>query len=247
MTDIKWLRTNSPFPSPRDFVQDDPELPDGLIAISDSINENRLIAAYRQGIFPWYSKGQPVLWWCTSPRMVLETSHIKISKSLHKKIRQVQTNPDWEIKIDTSFQMVMELCANTQRKAQDDTWITTEIIDSYVTLHHLGIAHSVEMWYQNELVGGLYGINLGKMMYGESMFTRVTDASKIALTALCAWCATVGIRLIDCQQETHHLGSLGAQPIPKNEFLDWIESQIDLPTPPWNWNKSVLCAYNKVK
>jgi leucyl/phenylalanyl-tRNA--protein transferase len=247
MTDIKWLRTNSPFPSPRDFVQDDSELPEGLIAISDSINENRLIAAYRLGIFPWYSKGQPVLWWCTSPRMVLKTSHIKISKSLHKKIQQVQTNPEWEIKIDTAFQTVMESCANTQRKDQDDTWITAEIIDSYVQLHHLGIAHSVETWYQNELVGGLYGINLGKMMYGESMFTKVTDASKIALTALCAWCTSVGIELIDCQQETHHLGSLGAKPIPKTEFLDWIESQIDLPAPSWNWNKSVLCAYNKVK
>ncbi len=247
MTEIQWLRTNSPFPSPRDFVQDDPELPDGLIAISDSINENRLIAAYRQGIFPWYSKGQPVLWWCTSPRMVLETSSIKISNSLRKKIQQVQVNSEWEIKIDTSFQTMMESCANTQRKDQDGTWITSEIIDSYVKLHHLGIAHSVEMWYQNELVGGLYGINLGKMMYGESMFTRVTDASKVALTALCAWCASVGIQRIDCQQETDHLGSLGAHPIPKKDFLDWIESQIDLPAPPWNWNKSVLCAYNKVK
>jgi leucyl/phenylalanyl-tRNA--protein transferase len=245
MTAIQWLQTNSPFPSPRHFEQDDPELPDGLIAVSDSIDEYRLIAAYRLGIFPWYNKDQPVLWWCTSPRMVLETAKIKISRSLRKKIKQIQMNPQWEIRIDTSFQRVMESCATSNRKEQDGTWITAEIIDSYVQLHHLGLAHSVETWYQNELVGGLYGINLGKMMYGESMFTNVTDASKIALAALCAWCVEVDIQRIDCQQETSHLGSLGANPISKNEFLDWVESHIDLPAPSWNWNKSVLCAYNQ--
>lgn len=244
MTAITWLEHDSQFPSPRLFTQDDPELPSDLIALSESLNENLLLAAYRQGIFPWYSAGQPVMWWCTSPRMVLETRHIKISHSLTKKLKQVLKDPLWDIRVDSAFRQVMTACAQSLRKDQEGTWITPEIIEYYVKLHEQGIAHSVEIFYAEELVGGLYGINLGKMMYGESMFMRVPDASKIALAALCAWCVQVDIRLIDCQQETSHLASLGASPIAKNDFLDWIASQIDRPSPAWNWDKTVLCAYN---
>ena len=244
MTAIPWIDEDRSFPSPRQFTQTNPELPKDLIALSESMDEELLLKAYRQGIFPWYSEGQPVMWWCTSPRMVLECSAIKISHSLHKKIKQVLKNPRWEIRVDTAFTQVIQACSNAQRKDQDGTWITPEIIAYYSNLNQQGTAHSVETWLDGNLVGGLYGINLGKMVFGESMFTHVTDASKLALAALCAWCNQVGIKLIDCQQQTHHLSSLGAKPISKIAFLDWIDSQVDLPPPSWNWNKSVLCAYN---
>jgi leucyl/phenylalanyl-tRNA--protein transferase len=176
--------------------------------------------------------------------MVLKCSEIKISHSLRKKMKQVLKNPLWEIKVDTAFTEVIQACSNAQRKNQQGTWITNEIVAYYSILNQQGFAHSVEAWFDGNLVGGLYGINLGKMFYGESMFMHVSDASKLALVALCAWCNEVGIQLIDCQQQTQHLSSLGAKPISKTEFLDWIDSQVDLPPPSWNWNKSVLCAYN---
>jgi len=246
MTAIPWIEPHSPFfPSPRTFVQDNLELPEDLIALSDCMDEQLLLAAYRHGIFPWYSEGQPVMWWCTSPRMVLDTRHINISDSLRKKLKQVLKQPEWEIKVDTAFQEVITACAQLQRKDQDGTWITEEIIAHYAELHQRGIAHSVETWFEGKLVGGLYGINLGTMFYGESMFRYITDASKIALAALCAWCVEVDIHLIDCQQQTSHLQSMGAHPIPKDSFLDWIEGHIDQPSPLWKWDKSVLYAYNK--
>jgi len=244
MTAIPWIDEDRSFPSPRQFIQKNPELPEDLIALSESMDEELLLEAYRQGIFPWYNEGQPVMWWCTSPRMVLKCSEIKISHSLHKKMKQVLKNPLWEIKVDTAFIEVIQACSNAQRKNQQGTWITNEIIAYYSILNQQGFAHSVETWFDGNLVGGLYGINLGKMFYGESMFMHVTDSSKLALAALCAWCNQVGIELIDCQQQTQHLSSLGAKPISKIEFLDWIDSQVNLPPPSWNWNKSVLCAYN---
>jgi leucyl/phenylalanyl-tRNA---protein transferase len=239
-----WIDAHRTFPSPRHFVQTHPELPDDLIALSETMDDELLLNAYRQGIFPWYSAGQPIMWWCTSPRMVLHTAEIKITHSLRKKIKQVIKNPAWEIRVDHTFREVIAACAHAQRKDQDGTWITDQIIEHYCELHDRGFAHSVETWFDGALVGGLYGINLGKMFYGESMFMLTTDASKLALAALCAWCQTVDIQLIDCQQQTQHLSSLGARPISKIEFLDWIASQIDLPAPSWNWSKSVLCAYN---
>jgi leucyl/phenylalanyl-tRNA--protein transferase len=244
MTSIVWLDPQSQFPSPRDFRQEDPRLPDGLIALSETLDADQLLEAYRHGIFPWYSAEQPVMWWCTSPRMVLNPKEIKISHSLRKKIKQIRVDPAWEIRVDSAYQEVMTACAKTNRHGQDGTWITSEIIDAYVELHQRGMTHSVETWHNNVLVGGLYCVNLGKMVFGESMFTHITDASKLALCALCAWCTRVGIEMIDCQQETGHLASLGASPIKKEQFLDWIESQIDLPSPPWDWSKEVLYAYN---
>jgi leucyl/phenylalanyl-tRNA--protein transferase len=242
MTAIPWLNTESPFPSPRTFIQDDPELPDGLIAISESMDENRLLEAYRHGIFPWYSEGEPVLWWCTSPRMVLATDRINISQSLHKKLKQVLKQPAWEIKVDSAFLDVIAACAQSQRKNQDGTWITEDIINYYYALHKRGIAHSVETWHQGQLVGGLYGINLGKMFYGESMFRHVTDASKIALAALAAWCEQNQVEMIDCQQETAHLDSLGAAPISRDEFLAHLQvalNQTNIEIP-WKFDKQIL-------
>lgn len=241
MTVTPWILDDEPLPSPKNAPSNDPNIPSGLIALTESISTQRLIEAYRQGIFPWYSRPGPVMWWCTSPRMVLETSKFKVSQSLKKTIRAVLLNPSWEIRVDCAFKEVIQACANSPRNGEvGDTWITPAIIEYYGELHQMGLAHSVETWYDGQLVGGLYGVNLGKMLYGESMFTRVNNASKLALAALCAWCVQVGIRYIDCQQETSHLASLGASPLPQDYFLNWLESQIDLPAPLWNWDKSVL-------
>ncbi|MEI7532511.1 MAG: leucyl/phenylalanyl-tRNA--protein transferase [Betaproteobacteria bacterium] len=241
MTDLVWLSEDDPLPLPRFFHQDDLSLPSGLIALSNEMSPQRLVEAYRLGIFPWYSESEPVMWWCTSPRMVLQVADFKVSRSLLKKIKQVLTDDSWEIRIDSSFNQVIRSCAQVTRSYQGGgTWITDEIIEHYSTLNQWSIAHSVETWHNNRLIGGLYGINLGKMMFGESMFTLEPDASKLALAALCAWCAQVDISMIDCQQETSHLASLGGAPISKTSFLDNLEQRVDLPSPQWAWNKTVL-------
>jgi leucyl/phenylalanyl-tRNA--protein transferase len=237
-----YLNLNEPLPLPRLFEQD-PKFPDGLIAISDSITPKRLIEAYQKGIFPWPSENQPILWWFTSPRMTLRPEDMIIQRSLKKKIQQVLVNPDWEIKIDHSFETVIHSCANSPRHGQDGTWITPEIQENYIELYHQGIAHSIETWYQDELVGGLYGINLGRMFYGESMFMKTADASKIALAALCAKAIQSSIALIDCQQETSHLKSLGAKLMDKTSFLDAIEQLTTEPSPNWFFNKEVLAYW----
>jgi leucyl/phenylalanyl-tRNA--protein transferase len=237
-----YLNPEDPLPLPRLFEQD-PKFPDGLIAISDSITPKRLIEAYQKGIFPWPSENHPILWWFTSPRMTLRPEDMIIRRSLKKKIQQVLINPDWEIKIDHSFETVIRSCANSTREGQSGTWITPEIQENYIALHHQGIAHSIETWHQDELVGGLYGINLGKMFYGESMFMKTADASKLALAALCAQAIQSGIALIDCQQETSHLTSLGAQLMDKTSFLDTIEKLSIQPSPNWSFNKEVLAYW----
>jgi leucyl/phenylalanyl-tRNA--protein transferase len=244
MTALVWLEDSDSFPSPREFVQDNPKLPDGLLALSETINADFLLQAYQQGIFPWYSEGQPVMWWCTSPRMVLPPKDFKVSHSLKKTLGRVLHDPSWEIRVDSNFREVMLQCANSNRPGQDGTWITPQIMNAYSELHTKGFAHSIETWCNEHLVGGLYCVSIGRMVFGESMFTKVPNASKIALAGLCAWCKSVGIELIDCQQETKHLASLGATPIAKNAFLDYIESAIKVSSPSWNWNKSVLVAYN---
>jgi leucyl/phenylalanyl-tRNA--protein transferase len=237
-----YLSPNDPLPLPRLF-EPNPEFPDGLIAITNSITPKRLIEAYQKGIFPWPSEDFPILWWFTSPRMTLCPEDMIIRRSLRKKIQQVLLNPAWEIRVDTAFAQVIKSCANSPRQGQNGTWITPEIQENYLALSHQGIAHSVETWYQGELVGGLYGINLGQMFYGESMFMKVADASKIALAALCARCLQVQIELIDCQQETTHLTSLGGKLMDKMTFLDKIDVLTRKPSPQWGFDKEVLAHW----
>mgnify|MGYP006268523511 CR=1 FL=1 len=237
-----FLYPDDPLPSPEDFIQD-PNFPEGLIALSDEINPQRLIQAYQQGIFPWYSEGQPVLWWFTSPRMVLNPENFIVSHSLRKKIKQILRDPDWEIRVDSAFADVIRACANSPRKGQEGTWITTEIQESYQALHQQGIAHSIETWYQDKLVGGLYGVNLGEMFFGESMFSSASNASKIALAALTAMCINVGIPLIDCQQQTQHLTSMGGQLIDKSQFIQTIKGLVKKISPKWQFDKNVLAYW----
>ena len=226
---IPWLEENTPFPDISLALTEDSGAP-GLLAASASLSSKQLLAAYRQGIFPWYSIGQPVLWWNTEPRMVLKTDQFRISQSLKKRLktvsRSVQTDQRWQVKFDSAFREVMLACA-APRKHEDGTWITNDIISGYTALHRQGYAHSVELWHDDKLVGGLYGVAIGRMFYGESMFARVTDASKIALAWLVHFLKINGVSMIDCQQETAHLASLGAVPIPRKEFLSHVQQAIE--------------------
>ena len=174
---LPWLNITDPFPSPLDTNDPDPEVP-GLIAISTDISSDQLKRAYRQGIFPWYSDSEPILWWCTNPRMVLYTNEFKVSNSLKKFTQEFINDSDWEIRVNYDFLNVINACANKLRPGQNGTWITSEIINAYYELHKLGHAHSVETWYKNELVGGLYCVNFGEMIFGESMFANKTNSSK---------------------------------------------------------------------
>lgn len=191
--------------------------PDGLLAVGGDLSEERLLAAYRKGIFPWYNEDQPILWWSPDPRAVLFPENLKISKSLRKKIRKDLVT----VKFDTAFEQVMLECA-APRLEQNGTWISDEMREAYIRLHKQGYAHSVECWQDNTLVGGLYGIAIGQIFFGESMFSRVTDASKIAFVYLVQHLKAKGFALIDCQVSSAHLASLGACEIGRSEFVTYL-------------------------
>ena len=190
----------------------------------------RLLAAYRLGIFPWYSPGDPILWWSPDPRMVLTPSDIKISRSLRKTIR----HKSFEIRFNTAFEAVIRACA-APRNGHSGTWIVEDMIQAYCRLHQEGHAHSVECWMENQLVGGLYGVAVGRMFFGESMFSRVTDASKLALVALSQALEACDFRMIDCQMYTDHLASMGAKPMQRADFLLRLKEAVQLPTPSALW------------
>ena len=209
---IAWLRPGDRFPPlERALVE-----PNGLLAASGDLTAERVVEAYRQGIFPWYGEGQPVLWWSPDPRMVLYPGEFRCARSLARRLRR----REFDVRFDTAFDAVIEACATAPRgnDGRTDTWITPAMLDTYRALHRLGYAHSVEAWQGGELAGGLYGLALGKVFFGESMFARVTDASKVALAALVGFARRQSIALIDCQQQTQHLASLGARPIPRERF-----------------------------
>lgn len=197
--------------------------PEGIIAIGGDLKPERLLNAYASGIFPWYNPGEEILWWSLDPRMVLFIDDFRYSKSL----RRVVKSGKYEVRIDTNFRQVIIHCAVIQREDQDGTWITDEMMEAYCRLHELGFAHSFETYYEGELVGGLYGVSLGQFFFGESMFHTMTDASKVAFVRLVEFCCDNHFLLIDAQQETPHLASLGAKPIPRQEFLKLLDT-IDL-------------------
>ena len=231
---IPWLDKDTPFPDVSQALTS--EAP-GLLAAGADLSPKRLLMAYRNGIFPWFSEGQPILWWSTDPRMVLMTEQFRISDSLKKTLRKVARDMDnggrWQVRFDSAFEDVMRACAAPRRDGPG-TWISEEIIDGYTGLHKLGYAHSSEVWLDGQLVGGAYGVSIGRMFYGESMFARVTDGSKIALAYLVRFLRQHGVEMIDCQQETGHLASLGAAPISRARFLAHLRNNIELPQiPAW--------------
>jgi len=208
--------------------------PDGLLAVGGDLSVERLIAAYQQGIFPWYSEDQPILWWSPDPRMILEPQEIKISRSLAKKIRkQIFT-----VTMDNAFQKVIVECSKPRLEKgsiQNETWILDEMIDAYIQLHKSGYAHSVECWQENKLVGGLYGVAIGQVFFGESMFSRVSDSSKVAFVALSKQLQQWGFKLIDCQVYTSHLENLGAKMISRKKFINLLKQYTPLSPSNNNW------------
>lgn len=234
---IPWLTAELVFP-PLESALTEQDGANGLLAAGGDLSPQRLLAAYRRGIFPWYSDGDPLLWWSPNPRMVLIPSQLKISRSLAKVLRHAE----YEIRLDTAFPQVIRACANAPREGQNGTWISPEMQTAYIELHHLGYAHSVETWRDGRLIGGLYGIAIGRAFFGESMFSRATNASKISLAHLCAHLRQQDFGIIDCQMETTHLASLGASPIPRSDFtrrLDQLCADAEH-APPMHWPSAAI-------
>lgn len=227
---IYCVDDNLPFPTA------DNASSDGLLAYGGDLSAERLMDAYYNGIFPWFDEGsEDIMWWSPDPRMILYPSNFKLSKTLKQKIRR----KTFEIRIDTAFEDVIKACRKVPREDQDGTWITQDIIDAYVELHKLGIAHSVECWQDDKLVGGLYGLSLGKAFFGESMFHHVSDASKVAFYALKELAVALDFHFIDCQMHTDHLESLGAIEIPRDTFLSQLEESNKSKTRQGNWSELV--------
>jgi len=223
---IPWLEHGTPFPPIQSALKD----PNGLLAAGGDLSSERLLDAYRHGIFPWFSEGDPILWWSPDPRMILIPAELKISRSLGKSLR----NRSYEARFDSAFDEVMAGCA-APRKGEPGTWISGAMIEAYRGLYRLGYAHSVETWIDGELAGGLYGVAIGRVFFGESMFSHARDASKIALAALVAHLESAGFGLIDCQMRTRHLESLGAREIPRRRFSGLLEELIHYPHSPGSW------------
>lgn len=234
---IPWLAGSGDFP-PLELALAEPN---GLLCAGGDLSPQRIVQAYRNGIFPWYSRGEPILWWSPDPRMVLIPSEFRLSRSLHRTLRK----GNYRIELDSHFPDVIRACAKAPRNGQKGTWITGEMQDAYGKLHELGFAHSVETWVDDVLVGGLYGLAIGKMFYGESMFSHATDASKIALAHLARYLDAQGYGMIDCQMNTPHLASLGAREIPRSDFIARLRAltavpplggrwPIDAASAPWN-------------
>ena len=221
---LAWLQANDPFPPVERALKN----PNGLLAAGGELSLERLLEAYRRGVFPWYSGGEPVLWWSPDPRMVLYLSEMKVSRSLAKSVR----NKGYEVRIDTDFAAVLDGCAD-----REQTWLGSDMRRAYLRLHRAGYAHSFETWLGADLVGGLYGVALGRMFYGESMFSRATDASKVALVHLAGELRAREFPLIDCQMHTPLLASFGAREIPRRTFLRELAALVNYPAQPGNWKR----------
>ena len=229
---IPWLDSGDPFPEVERALAE----PNGLLAAGADLSPPRLLDAYRNGIFPWFADDQPILWWSPDPRMVLFPAELKVSRSLARTMR----NARFEVRADTAFDEVVEGCRQPRRR-EFGTWITDAMADAYAALHRAGFAHSVETWLDGELVGGLYGVALGRAFFGESMFTRVSDASKVALVALARQLEHWGFGVIDCQMNTAHLASFGAREIPRAEFTRRLRELVHYaPVPvPWRLESTI--------
>ena len=224
---LPWLTDAHEFPPLATALSE----PNGLLAVGGDLAPERLLAAYRRGIFPWYSPGEPILWWSPNPRMVLFPAEFKVSRSLGRTLRR----GGYEVRLDTAFARVIAACAQTPRRGQHGTWIVPEMQAAYRRLHELGLAHSVETWVDGELVGGLYGIALGRMFYGESMFSWRSDASKIAVAHLARYLERLGFGMVDCQMHTTHLASLGAREIPRDDFIARLDALVAAGPAPGPW------------
>ncbi|HED36601.1 MAG TPA: leucyl/phenylalanyl-tRNA--protein transferase [Gammaproteobacteria bacterium] len=229
MISLHWLDAVSAEFPPLDSALREP---DGLLAAGGDLSASRLICAYRQGIFPWYSEGEPILWWSPDPRFVLKPGQVKISRSLAKNLR----NTTLTLRMDSAFEAVISNCSSQPREGQPGTWISEDMKQAYIELHRQGHAHSVECWEGSTLVGGLYGVHTGQIFCGESMFSRQSNASKIALVHLCRFIQHHGFKLIDSQVYTAHLKRMGAGMIPRDEYIETLQQQSDIKMPD-NWGE----------
>ena len=234
---LPWLEPGDPFPPVVSAWGAGSDAP-GLLAAGGDLSVSTLQNAYSNGIFPWFSDGQPHLWWSPDPRMVLQIANFRLHRSLRKTIMRFQNDPRCEVRFDFAFTEVIAACADAQRDGQPGTWILPPMVAAYARLHTVGYAHSVETWIDGQLAGGLYCVSLGKAVFGESMFAKLPDASKIALAALVCFCRHHGVELIDCQQNTAHLASLGATEVPRSAFLTQIRRAQS--APPLDWRFSPL-------
>ena len=231
---LPWLEPHDPFPSAsKAWGEGDPA--PGLLAAGKALDATTLIDAYSRGIFPWFSDGQPVLWWTPDPRMVLQTANFTLHRSLRKTLQKFVGDARCSVRFDSAFSQVIGQCASKPRDGQPGTWIVPSMVAAYTQLHAAGAAHSVETWIDGELAGGLYCVNIGGMVFGESMFANQTDASKIALCALVAFCRAHGVKMIDCQQNTAHLASFGAAEISRNQFAAHVSGSIAHTAPAWQF------------
>mgnify|MGYP001560315292 FL=1 len=228
MIELTWLDPSKlEFPPVEQAMQD----PDGLLAVGGDLSKERLLLAYSKGIFPWYEDDQPLLWWSPDPRAVIEPQNVKISRSLRKRLRK----REFEVRVDTAFDDVVKRCQNP-RAYSNETWITNEMRQAYLALHRDGYAHSIECYQDKELVGGLYGVSIGRLFFGESMFHAATDASKVAFVALCRLLRQQGCPLVDCQMPNPHIMSLGVETISRSEFMLHLLNNNKLKSNEWiNW------------
>ncbi len=238
--ELPWIVEGQPLP-PVSGAWDASTPAPGLLAASSDLSAQRLMDAYAEGVFPWFNVGQPVLWWSPDPRMVLQTRDFRFHRSLQQSLKRWSTNPDFELCFDRDFAQVIRRCAKSPRAGQKGTWIVPQMVAAYEDLHRTGLAHSCELRIRGELVAGLYFVALGHAVFGESMFTTVTDGSKMALACLVSVCLQHGVCAIDCQQNTRHLASLGAREIPRSDFLrgvhegrvqdpiDWAHQSLNWP------------------
>ena len=228
------LATDDPLPPAESAWGEDTVAP-GLLAIGGGLSVERLLQAYSQGCFPWYSDGQPVMWWCTHPRMVLPCEAFKLHRSLRKELIHLLKDGTLDIRFNHDFESVIQHCAQAPRNGQSGTWIVKEMIQAYIKLHQTGHAHSVETWVNGQLTGGLYCVAIGQSVFGESMFSLAANASKLALAALVSFCKAHQVKWIDCQQKTSHLASLGAREISRNLFLEHLAKVNVLPPLQWEF------------
>lgn len=232
---LPWLNAGDAFPDVGTAWPAGSDAP-GLLAMGGSLDPSTLIRAYTQGIFPWFSDGQPLLWWSPDPRMVLNAGEFKLHRSLKRTIKNMLRDSSADIRFDTAFDAVIGNCSQTPRHSQTGTWILPNMVNAYRRLHHAGYAHSVETWVNGQLVGGLYCVSIGRAVFGESMFCHRSDASKLALAALVCFALESDVQLIDCQQNTRHLASLGAREIARSAFISHIQSASRQPAPAWHFS-----------
>lgn len=230
--DLPWVQQGEPLPPVTQAWGPLSPAP-GLLAASGDLSADRLLEAYRQGIFPWFSSGQPVLWWSPDPRMVLQAQQFRFHRSLHQSLKRCLKDARFSLCFDRDFGRVIRHCASAPRQGQKGTWILPTMVSAYEELHRLGFAHSAELWLDDALVAGLYFVAIGHAVFGESMFTTVPDGSKMALALLVSVCLQHGIQAIDCQQNTRHLASLGAREIPREAFLRGVQHGVEQPSVDW--------------